>query len=245
MNPFQELSSEYLLNFFRNPSGNEETENNLYSSISTNSVPNTSSLSKVELVPSQASLELVHTNIDILFREALEHHSNAYLAVESITDIYKESNKSEFYPLVVELFRSIGYNCKLSRAGVNYQRWDAVIITPTYSIPIEVKSPGEEPFISVKAVRQALENKVIMLARHDLHPSNLEYTSLVVGYNPPNNRSEVITLVEDIFNAYHITIGVIDFRSLLKIAIERFSLGKIHNSEQLVRLYGIIELSDA
>lgn len=160
-----------------------------------------------------------------------------------IAQMQRNANRDEFYPLIARLFRALGYNCEHSRPGVNYQRWDAIIIDPQYSIPIEIKSPGEEEFLSVKAVRQALENKVILLSRKT-YPTTLSITSLVVGYNLPNDRSEVASLVANISKSFGIIIGVIDLRSLVYLAAATVLRGKHHNVDQLRGLHGIIDVAD-
>lgn len=85
-------------------------------------------------------------------------------------------------------------------------------------IPIEIKSPTEKLFISIKAVRQALENKVILLSRKS-HTTDWKTATLAVGYNPPNDRAEVSRLIEDIKKTFGVKVGIIDFNSLLRISI--------------------------
>lgn len=169
---------------------------------------------------------------------------NTQNAVEMLAKKYEGANRSVFYPLVVGLLRSIGYDCELTRAGVNYQRWDALIQDKENSIPVEIKSPGEEPFLSVKSVRQALENKVVLLARKHFR-TKLETTSLVVGYNLPNDRSEVLSLIADVHKSFGFFIGVIDFRSLLRLAIASLVENKQHDDEALRNLHGIIEVTNS
>jgi hypothetical protein len=118
-----------------------------------------------------------------------------------------------------------------------------MIIDPIFSIPIEIKSPGEEEFISVKGVRQALENKIVLLAR-EAYTTMPETTSLVVGYKLPNNRSEVNTLVSDIKKAYNINIGIIDLESLLYLVGISFFENKEHSQSDLQLLHGFIDVSD-
>jgi hypothetical protein len=127
---------------------------------------------------------------------------------------------------------------------VNYQRYDAIIADDRGSIPIEIKSPVEEEFLSVKAVRQALENKIVLLARKS-HPAVKATTSLAVGYRLPNDRSEVLALIEDVRNAYGILIGVIDLSTLVRLVAMTAILGKEHDRETLRLLYGIAEVSDS
>jgi hypothetical protein len=162
---------------------------------------------------------------------------------EHLATSYQTANKDVFYPLVANLFCAINYQCEVTRGGVNYQRWDAFITDPEQSIPIEIKSPGEELFISVKAVRQALENKVIFLSRRP-YPTQENTTSLVVGFNPPNERAAVATLIEDIYQTFNISVGVIDFRSLLKLVVSSVLEQKEHNKTQLQTLRGIINVSN-
>lgn len=154
---------------------------------------------------------------------------------------YSQVNRDVFYPLVANLFCIIGFNCRISRGGQNYERADAMILDPTRSIPIEIKSPGEETEISVKAVRQALENKIVLLSRES-YPTDRETTSLVVGFNPPNDRSEVHDLVVDIYNTFNIRVGVIDFKSLLILAINTVFSGRQIRMSDFYQLQGAIRV---
>lgn len=176
------------------------------------------------------------------FTDAVEEQYSLEKAISHIFNNLVGVNKEEFYPLVARLFRFLGYDCEHSRAGVNYQRWDAFIKHENESIPIEIKSPGEEEFISVKAVRQALENKIILLARKAF-PTKPNTTTLVVGYKLPNNRAEVVILIDDIYKAYGVIVGVIDTRSLLVMVAAKIFNNKTINHEDLVKLHGIIEVS--
>jgi hypothetical protein len=178
-----------------------------------------------------------------LFEKLYKKEKNIDAVVEVIKEGFKEANKDVFYPFVSQLFRILGYDSEVSRAGMNYQRWDAIIIDDKKSIPIEIKSPGEEQFISVKAVRQALENKIILLAREQ-YPTTKEATSLVVGYHIPNDRSEVNGLISDIHKAFNVVIGVIDLRSLLLLVGKMLLEGKVHNKDDLAKLQGIIDVTD-
>ena len=138
---------------------------------------------------------------------------------------YKSAKKEVFYNCVADLFSSLGFDCKATRHGVNYERWDAMISDAEKSVPIEIKSPTEEWMISIKAVRQALENKVVLLSRKS-YKTDWETVSLAVGYNPPNTRAEVEGLVGDIKKTYGIRIGVVDFFSLVRFATVALRNGK-------------------
>lgn len=177
------------------------------------------------------------------FKDTVEEQYGLENAINHIFNNFAGVNKEEFYPLVARLFRFLGYDCEHSRAGVNYQRWDAIIKHESESIPIEIKSPGEEEFISVKAVRQALENKIILLSRKSF-PTKPDTTTLVVGYKLPNNRAEVVSLIDDVYKAYGVIIGVIDTRSLLIMVSAKIFNNKTINHKDLVKLHGVIEVSN-
>lgn len=164
--------------------------------------------------------------------------------VRAVTSEYIGSSKDRFYPAVAALFNYLGYQCELSRIGVNYQRMDALIKHTTQSIPIEIKSPSEEEFISVKGIRQALENKIVLMARK-YAPSQWETTSLVVGFELPASRSEVSNLIEDIYTTYDISVGVIDFHSLVCLAALRLLQEQEPQDEDLFGLRGLIQIGDS
>lgn len=192
-----------------------------------------------ELSDSAASTNELATDIAIEIKEFFSKTSNLIETEEAFLLKYKYSNKDIFYPLVASLFRVIGFDCRVSRGGQNYDRADAIIISEKNCIPIEIKSPGEETEISVKGVRQALENKIIFLSRKS-YPTDMATTSLVVGFNPPNKRSEVMPLIQDIKNAFDIRIAVIDFRTLLSLAIQVVVTGKMISLQNFYHLQGVI-----
>jgi hypothetical protein len=156
---------------------------------------------------------------------------------------YRGAKKEVFYPLIADLLCLLDFPAEVSRAGVNYQRADVFINDPPVSIPIEVKSPTEELHISVKAIRQALENKIILQSRTP-KSSTMPITTLAVGFYPPNSRAEVESLVADIKKAYGISIGVIDFRSLLILVLAKIIGGKVPNRKEFTELCGIINVTN-
>jgi hypothetical protein len=147
----------------------------------------------------------------------------------------------QFYPLVSQLFRVLGFKSDYSRAGVNYQRWDACVWLNAVAVPIEIKSPTEEAFLSTKAIRQALENKIILLARGGLKTS-INITSLIVGYQLPNERGEMSSLIDDIFSAFSIKIGVIDLSTLALLAIRAVTSDLTIEPKQLGELRGFLHV---
>lgn len=164
-------------------------------------------------------------------------------AVEAFSARHAGDNQDAFYPLVAALFRIIGFECRTSRRGVNYDRADAMIVDEKNSVPIEIKSPGEETELSVKAIRQAVENKVILLSRKQFATS-LPITTLAVGFNPPNERSEVRELIGDIHRAYGFNVGVLDIRSLAALALAAARSGGSLELKGFSNMRGVADASD-
>ena len=130
-------------------------------------------------------------------------------------------------------------DCHKSRDGVNGERWDAMIRDPERSIPIEIKSPTEEMHLSVKAIRQALENKIVLLSR-ETYKTTPDTSSYAVGYLLPNNRAEVFDLIENIKKTFGYSIAVFDIATLVKIAVNIVLFDTGIDREELFGLEGIV-----
>ena len=163
---------------------------------------------------------------------------NSKKIVDYLFDYYSTATQTTFYPLIATLFKIVGFNCLVSRPGDNGSRWDAIIIDDFSSIPIEIKSPTEEMHVSVKAIRQALENKIILLSR-ETYKTTADITTLAVGYELPNDRAEVINLIYDIKKTYGYKIGIIDLKSLLSMAISTLIDGLGIEKDKLLYLEGL------
>lgn len=154
-----------------------------------------------------------------LQRVLTETGGNVDRAVSVFVDLHSHDDRTVFYPLVQALLNLVGLQCELSRAGVNSFRMDALILHPDGTLPVEIKSPAEEQEISVKAIRQAVENKVVLLSRFsDTFPCKANDTSIVVGYNLPNARSEVHELIHDVRKVYGFNIGILSLERLARVA---------------------------
>ena len=136
----------------------------------------------------------------------------------------------------------MGFNCHFSRPGDNGARWDAIIEDKERSIPIEIKSPTEQEHLSIKAIRQALENKIVLLSRKT-YVTTPDVASLAIGYYMPNERAEVNSLIHDIKATYGYKIGVIDFHSLLSVAISILLNGVGFDKEKIYNLEGMVNAS--
>lgn len=173
--------------------------------------------------------------------ELLAKHSQIERAAAAFSENHARDTQATFYPLVTELFQVLGFESEYSRAGVNYQRWDACVKVDGYALPVEIKSPTEEMVLSTKAVRQALENKVILLSRGGLE-TRLELTSLVVGNRLPNERGEMSNLIDDIFKTFGLRLGVIDLTTLAHLALRAVSEGVTIDAKQLSQLRGFLDV---
>lgn len=175
--------------------------------------------------------------------QLIQREKSTEQIVKILVEEHRGDNKGEFYPLVETLFRIIGVDCRKSRDGVNGERWDAMIRDAHKSIPIEIKSPGEEENVSIKAIRQALENKIVLLSRKT-YITDCQTSSFVVGYKAPNDRAEVAELIQNIKETYGYKIAVFDIASLFLMAVNIIVNKKGINIEKLYGLEGIVNVKD-
>lgn len=144
----------------------------------------------------------------------------------------------EFYEVIGDILKYLGFQkVSVTREGDTNNRMDAIIIDNMRSIPIEIKSPKEIEYINVKSVRQALENKIVLLSR-SFYPTQNDVTSLAIGFQYPNDRSGVYELIEDINKTYGFKIGIIDFTDLLKLFYIKCEKGVSPDLEKIYYLNG-------
>ncbi len=171
----------------------------------------------------------------------LDTYGKIEVAAAACAENHAGDTQTAFYPLVTHLFQILGFQSDYSRAGVNYQRWDAYVMVDGYALPVEIKSPTEEVMLSTKAVRQALENKVILLSRGGLE-TRPELASLVVGNRLPNERGEMSNLIDDVFKAFDLRLGVIDLTTLAHLALRALRDGVTVEAAQLSQLRGFLDV---
>ena len=193
------------------------------------------------LIQSTHNTEPTANAVRTQLQALLAHHKTVSAASSAFADLHAGDTQTAFYPLITHLFQIIGYRSDYSRAGVNYQRWDACVWIGNDAIPVEIKSPTEEFYLSTKAVRQALENKVILLSRGGL-ATKRELTSLVVGNRLPNERGDMSNLIDDVFSAYGMRLGVIDLKSLAHLALRHIKEGVTIDPGQLSQLRGFLDV---
>lgn len=144
----------------------------------------------------------------------------------SIAKEYLSHLNIEFYDFIGLILKHIGFeNPLVSRSGDVNCRMDAIIIDEENSIPIEIKSPGESVEINIKSIRQACENKVVILSRK-FYATTYATTSLSIAFEYPPERSDVYELISDIEKAYGFHIGIIDINDLLSLV---YDIEECHN----------------
>lgn len=147
----------------------------------------------------------------------------------------------EFYEVVGNILEEIGFKkVSVTREGDTNNRMDAIIIDDERSIPIEIKSPKEIEYINVKSVRQALENKIVLLSRK-FYSTEKDISSLAIGYNYPNDRSDVYESIDDIFETFSIKVGIISFSTLLKMFYRKRTDTKNIDLELIYNLKGRLD----
>lgn len=171
----------------------------------------------------------------------IRHERNLKHVATSFCRRHSDDTREEFYPLVTHLFQILGFRSSHSRAGANYQRWDACVWIGNHALPVEIKSPTEEEFLGTKAIRQALENKVVLLARGGLS-TTLELSSLIVGFQIPNERGEMSNLIDNVYSAFGLRLGVIDLGSLAYLAAKAVDEGVTIDADQLAHLRGFLDV---
>lgn len=242
--PFQSLSLENIDAAFPTLGEKPKSQRPTHNVIKNESMIGRDGRSHLFLHPNTVSSELAGICGPAALRAELtallSKHKTIEDAADAFTAQHSADTQKEFYPLVTHLFQILGFESDYSRAGVNYQRWDAYVKVNGSTLPIEIKSPTEETVLSTKAIRQSLENKVILLSRGGLE-TNREFASLIVGNRLPNERGEMSNLIDDVFKAYSLRLGVIDLTSLSRLALRAVRDRKTIEATQLCKLRGFLD----
>lgn len=174
-----------------------------------------------------------------LFRSSnkIKNDSKIEISFDEIAS-YKQI---QFYPFTVRILKDIGFDAEVSRVGINNNRTDALIKYDGNFIPIEIKSPTEEKTISPKAVRQAIENKIILLNRK-IFPTTIDYSTFVVGFDVPNKRSEIHELIASAYKYFKIKINLISIKTLIEISNGIKENNYKIDKDDLLKSYGISKI---
>lgn len=162
------------------------------------------------------------------------------VAIRAFINDIQLMKQSDFYPLVADL---LGYIFDREAfpppAGNNNMRYDVMIPDSRYSIPVEVKSPTEEEMLSVKAIRQALENKVLLLSRKP-YKTEFNISSFAIGFNLPNTRSDIYKLIDEIYETYKLNIAILDMEILINAAFHCLKTNSHYELENFKDVRGVI-----
>lgn len=197
------------------------------------------------LVEAKESLLSKNERTNKMFIERLANtNSNVHKAITLFMKDIVTMKQTDFYPLVADL---LGYvfnrDAFAPSAGNNNMRYDVMIPDDDYSIPVEVKSPTEEEMLSVKAIRQATENKVLLLARKP-YKTSYEVSTFAVGFMLPNNRSDVYKLIEEIFETYAINVAILDMKTLIKAGFYCAQTKSYYDVSEFVGKRGVIKFEN-
>jgi len=149
-------------------------------------------------------------------REWLDSDTEPFLA--AVWSALARLRQVPFYEFVCSLLTALGVPANASRHGDTSLRMDAVCPDPKASMPVEIKSPTETPSADLKAVRQALENAVIMRAR-ETDPTEPTTPSLAIGFERVPQRSDARELADDIETTYGIRVRLLSTERLLEVLV--------------------------
>lgn len=152
---------------------------------------------------------------------------------ETLINLYKQTDKTVFYPFVHSLLRIIGLDCQ-GEVG----RYDAYTKYDGHVIPVEIKSFTETPCYNLKGLRQGIENKICSYNANVANDMN--YSTLVVGFNHPDSDSETIQFIDNAKEKLGIKIVACDTPSLIKMAVRVVWDNLLLNLDELFTQHGII-----
>lgn len=170
-------------------------------------------------------------------REDISNMSVGDIDVKNIAlhlcEKYQYADKSEFYPFVHALLNIIGLECK-----GEISRYDAYCIYKAHVIPVEIKSYTETHAYNAKGVRQAIENKI--LSYDEGKTDDINYASLLIGYEHPDNDTEVRCLIDQAYDKFQIRVIACDLLSLSQMATRTVLEQKVLDFEQILTKHGIL-----
>ena len=205
---------------------------------------NIHSLKAEALIESKKSALSKNEQISKMLLNRLDANKNVNISVVNFLKDMEKMKQSNFYPLVADLLGFIfNRNAFAPSAGNNNMRYDVMIPDSQYSIPVEVKSPTEEEMLSVKAIRQATENKVLLLARKP-YKTTYEISSFACGFKLPNDRSDVYKLIDEIYQTYKINIAILDMETLIRAAFYCASTKSYYELSDFKNKKGVIRFEN-
>ena len=165
----------------------------------------------------------------MLAKRLNDSNGNTENAIKKFVNDISTMKQTDFYPLIADLL------------GFIFNRY--AFAPSAGNIPVEVKSPTEEEMLSVKAIRQALENKVLLLARKP-YPTIFDISSIACGYKVPNDRSDVYKLIKEIYETYKINISILDVETLIKSAFYCARTNSYYDVAEFIGKRGVIKFEN-
>ena len=142
--------------------------------------------------------------------------------LENIIEHCKQLEADEFTDTVAHLLEVCGvYRTEKGRQGMNTDRIDLkIFFDGDEFIPVEIKSPREVEKIPPKAIRQAAENQVLLprIATFSDKSYDIGKASLVIGWELPPDRSDMLNMIDRLNDHYGIKVCVIPFKVLAEMA---------------------------
>ena len=188
---------------------------------------------KPEYSKEHLSPKLLHDSLVADLLERKDNSDNAEMCISYYLDKYKNAVEETFYPFIHSLLGVLGLEC-LGNVG----RIDRLCKYKEHKIPVEIKSRTETPAYDVKGLRQALENKILTFA--PTLENDIEFSTIVVGYDHPQNDSFVRVFIEKAYEKWGVKIIAINLRSLISMAIRKVWNNEQIDLDKLLISYGII-----
>ena len=166
---------------------------------------------------------------DSLAAELLERKKSGEKTESCIAyflDKHKDDAKETFYPFVHSLLGILGLEC-LGEVG----RMDALC-------KYKGHARTETLTYNVKGLRQSIENKICSLS--PTIENDIEFSTLVIGYDHPQNDSFVREFIEKAYEKWNIKIVAMNLRSLVSMAIRKVWHDEQINLDKLLNSYGIV-----
>lgn len=193
-------------------------------------------LEKLRLKATFSAIHVRPSNANLLINEILQlkaEHNTQEDVINLLYDRHKNDDKTAYYPFVHNILNIIGLDCK-GEIG----RCDAYSLYKNHIIPAEIKSPTEVITYNAKSIRQAIENKILYYSPNE--DNDLAYTSFAIGYNHPDNDSEIRELIERAHEEFNIKVVACDIKGLLRICTKILFEGLRLDIDKFITSFGIL-----
>jgi ferredoxin len=165
---------------------------------------------------------------------------NVEAMARDLSDGFRSTKQSHYYPAVAQLFNLVGVQAHLSNPGDTNFRFDVLLRWDGNMAPVEVKSPLECIDINTKSLRQAVENFAVAKNRFLAQSGELLAGTLVVAHEEPAKRSSVAELCADYEQSLGVRISLLTFERLALSAM-RVHYGQSDQETEIQLLLGHLD----